>query len=118
MNESMNKSVWSGVFFPSEEPQEMNLIEEDPMDAPLDTAEVVSTDFQVDREDISADTSVTNEVTDTPEIMDESPATEENVATGTTEEIALSDEPVTQDPAPEEPMLEENSVPQETVTEE
>jgi hypothetical protein len=68
MNERMNKSVWSGVFFPADEPTEMALITEDPEDAPLDTAEVVDTNFEVERSDISEDTSVTNEVEETPQI--------------------------------------------------
>lgn len=79
MNDRMNKSVWSGVFFPADEPEEMTLIAEDPEDAPLDV-EVVDTNFEVQREDISEDTSVTNEVEETPEIIDETPSTEETVA--------------------------------------
>ena len=79
MNERMNKSVWSGVFFPADEPEVMNLVEEE--DAPLDEpGEQEVRDFVVDREDINEDTSVTNEVEDTPEIIDETPATEETVA--------------------------------------
>lgn len=93
MNDRMNKSIWSGVFFPADDPEEMSLIEQDPMDAPLDT-EIVSTDFQVDREDISEDTPVTNEVTETPEIIDESPSEEQKVDAETTENVEQSDEPV------------------------
>lgn len=79
MNDRMNKSVWSGVFFPADEPEVMNLVEEE--DAPLDEpGEQEVRDFVVDREDINEDTSVTNEVEDTPEIIDETPATEETVA--------------------------------------
>lgn len=79
MNDRMNKSVWSGVFFPADEPEVMNLVEEE--DAPLDEpGEQEVRDFVVDREDINEDTSVTNEVEDTPEIIDETPATEEAVA--------------------------------------
>ena len=79
MNDRMNKSVWSGVFFPADEPEVMNLVEEE--DAPLDEpGEQEVRDFVVDREDINEDTSVTNEVEDTPEIIDETPVTEETVA--------------------------------------
>jgi hypothetical protein len=84
MNDRMNKSVWSGVFFPADEPEEMTLIAEDPEDAPLDV-EVVDTNFEVQREDISEDTSIANEVEETPEIIDETPSTEETVA----EEVQL-----------------------------
>ena len=79
MNDRMNKSVWSGVFFPADEPEVMNLVEEE--DAPLDEpGEQEVRDFVVEREDINEDTSVTNEVEDAPEIIDETPATEETVA--------------------------------------
>ena len=82
MNDRMNKSVWSGVFFPADEPEEMSLIAEDPEDAPLD-AEVVETNFEVEREDINENDSVTNEVAETPELIDETPSTEESVDTET-----------------------------------
>ena len=85
MNDRMNKSVWSGVFFPADEPEEMSLIAEDPEDAPLD-AEVVETNFEVEREDINENDSVTNEVTETPELIDETPSTEESVDTETSTE--------------------------------
>ena len=117
MNDRMNKSVWSGVFFPADEPSKMSLIEEDPMDAPLDI-EVVPTDFQVDRQDIYTDTSVTNEVPETPDVVDETPAQEEIVNVAEPEVVEQTDEPVSEDVAPEEPMIEENSVAQDTVTEE
>lgn len=107
MNERMNKSVWSGVFFPADEPEEMSLIAEDPEDAPLDTAEVVETNFEVEREDISEDTSVTNEVEETPEIIDETPSEEESVETGTTEVVENSDTPVDENPVVEEPEVTE-----------
>ena len=107
MNERMNKSVWSGVFFPADEPEEMSLIAEDPEDAPLDTAEVVDTNFEVEREDISEDTSVTNEVEETPEIIDETPSEEESVETGTTEVVENSETPVDENPVVEEPEVTE-----------
>jgi hypothetical protein len=101
MKERMNKSVWSGVFFPSDEPTEMALVPEDPEDAPLDSAEVVDTNFEVEREDISEDTSVTNEVEDTPQIE----------TTDQVEEVVeLSDvdtEPVQQVESPEEVQVED-----------
>lgn len=79
MNERMNKSVWSGVFFPADEPEVMNLVEEE--DAPLDEpGEQEVREFVGEREDINEDTSVTNEVEETPEIIDETPATEEAVS--------------------------------------
>lgn len=107
MNERMNKSVWSGVFFPADEPEEMSLIAEDPEDAPLDAAEVVETNFEVEREDISEDTSITNEVEETPEIIDETPSEEESVETGTTEVVENSDTPVDENPVVEEPEVTE-----------
>jgi hypothetical protein len=85
MNDRMNKSVWSGVFFPANEPEEMSLIAEDPEDAPLDV-EVVETNFEVEREDINENDSVVNEVTETPELIDETPATEESAETATSTE--------------------------------
>lgn len=101
MNERMNKSVWSGVFFPADEPTEMALISEDPEDAPLDSAEVVDTSFEVEREDISEDTSVTNEVEDTPQI---------ETADQVEEVVELSDvdtEPVQQVESTEEIQIED-----------
>lgn len=107
MRERMNKSVWSGVFFPADEPEEMSLVEQDPEDAPLDAAEVVDTNFEVQREDISEDTSVTNEVESTPELVDETPAVEESVDTGTTEVVEQTDAPVSEEVAPEDPEVTE-----------
>ena len=85
MHATSNKSVWSGVFFPANEPEEMSLIAEDPEDAPLDV-EVVETNFEVEREDINENDSVVNEVTETPELIDETPATEESAETATSTE--------------------------------
>lgn len=107
MRERMNKSVWSGVFFPADEPEEMSLVEQDPEDAPLDAAEIVETNFEVEREDISEDTSVTNEVEETPEIIDESPSEEESVDTGTTEVVEQTDAPISEEVVPEEPQVTE-----------
>lgn len=91
MNDRMNKSVWSGVFFPADEPEVMNLVEEE--DAPLDEpGDQEVRDFVGEREDINEDTSVTNEVEETPEIIDETPATEEVV-----EEVASEETPSTQE---------------------
>lgn len=91
MNDRMNKSVWSGVFFPADEPEVMNLVEEE--DAPLDEpGDQEVRDFVGEREDINEDTSVTNEVEETPEIIDETPATEEVV-----EEVASEEVPSTQE---------------------
>lgn len=106
MSEKMNKSIWSGVFFPADEPEEMALIAEDPEDAPLDV-EVVDTNFEVQREDISQDDAVTNEVTETPEIIDETPASAEK-----SETVAEVVEAV------EEPAQDEVVVQEEVVTEE
>lgn len=79
MNERMNKSIWSGVFFPADEPEVMQISEEP--DAPLDEpGEQEVRDFVGEREDIEEDTSVTNEVEETPEIIDESPSEENIVA--------------------------------------
>lgn len=79
MNDRMNKSVWSGVFFPADEPEVMNLVEEE--DAPLDEpGDQEVREFVGEREDINEDTSVTNEVENTPDIIDETPATEDVVA--------------------------------------
>ena len=93
MNDKINKSIWSGVFFPADQPEEMSLTEQNTMDAPVET-EIVSTDFQVEREDISDESPVTNEVTETPEIIDESPSEEQKVDAETTENVEQSDEPV------------------------
>ena len=106
MSEKMNKSIWSGVFFPADEPVEVDLIAEDPTDAPLD-AEVVPTDFQVERENISDDEPVTNEVSETPDIVEEvvseEPAVEENVS----EPVEQSDAPIDAEPVVEEPAVTE-----------
>jgi len=98
VNERMNKSVWSGVFFPADEPEAMTLIEEDIEDAPLDTAEVVDTGFEVDREDISENTDVVNEVSDTPDIEEVEAEDQviENVDS-TVEEVLEDSAPVVED---------------------
>jgi hypothetical protein len=108
MNDRMNKSMWSGVFFPADEPTEMALIEEDVEDAPLDTAEVVPTDFEVQREDVSEDTSVTNEVEETPELN-----TEDNV-----EEKVIELSEVDTDPVQQTEVIEEVPVDNVEVSEE
>lgn len=106
MNERMNKSIWSGVFFPADEPEVMTLTEE--QDAPLDEpGEQEVREFVGEREDINEDTSVTNEVTETPEIVDETPSEEEAVDTGTTVNPESSDEPVDTNPAVENPEVTE-----------
>ncbi len=112
MNDRMNKSVWSGVFFPADEPEVMTLIEEDIEDAPLDTAEVVDTGFEVEREDISENTDVVNEVSDTPEIEDVEDQVIENVDS-TVEETLEESEPITEDPVVEEPIVQETEIVEE-----
>lgn len=78
VNDRMNKSIWSGVFFPADDPEVMQITEEP--DAPLDEpGEQEVREFVGEREDIEENTSVTNEVEETPEIIDESPV-EEDVA--------------------------------------
>jgi hypothetical protein len=106
MNDRMNKSIWSGVFFPTNEPQEMALIAEDPEDAPLDV-EVVDTNFQVERESITENDSITNEVTETPNINDESNTQIQNVDTGTSDTLELSDDAIDSDPVIEQPEVNE-----------
>jgi hypothetical protein len=106
MNERMNKSIWSGVFFPADEPEEMALIAEDPEDAPLDV-EVVDTNFEVQRESITENDSVTNEVTETPKISDESNTEIQNVDTGTSDNVELSDSAIDSEPVVEQPEVTE-----------
>jgi hypothetical protein len=106
MNERMNKSVWSGVFFPADEPEEMSLIAEDPEDAPLDV-EVVDTDFEVQRESITENDSVANEVEETPRINDESSTEIQNVDTGTSDNSELSGDAFDSDPVIEQPEVTE-----------
>lgn len=70
VNERMNKSVWSGVFFPADEPALMELPPEE--DAPLDEPGVPEgAELQIEREDIDENDSVTNEVEETPQIQEE-----------------------------------------------
>ncbi len=106
MNERMNKSIWSGVFFPADEPEEMALIAEDPEDAPLDV-EVVDTDFEVQRESITENDSVTNEVEETPDINDESNTEIQNVDTGKSDNVELSDDAIDSEPVVEQPEVTE-----------
>lgn len=106
MSEKMNKSIWSGVFFPADEPAEVDLIAEDPMDAPLD-AEVVPTDFQVEREDISDDAPVTNEVSETPDIVEEVVSEEPVAEASVPEPVEQSDAPIDAEPVVEEPAVTE-----------
>ncbi len=106
MNDRMNKSIWSGVFFPADEPEEMALIAEDPEDAPLDV-EVVDTDFEVQRESITENDSVTNEVEETPDINDESNTEIQNVDTGKSDNVELSDDAIDSEPVVEQPEVTE-----------
>jgi hypothetical protein len=106
MNERMNKSIWSGVFFPADEPEEMALIAEDPEDAPLDV-EVVDTNFEVQRESITENDSVTNEVEETPDINDESNTEIQNVDTGKSDNVELSDAAIDSEPVVEQPEVTE-----------
>jgi hypothetical protein len=85
MNERMNKSIWSGVFFPADEPEVMELAPEE--DVPLDEpGEEEVREFVGEREDINENDSVTNEVSETPEIKDETPASEELISEETVAE--------------------------------
>jgi len=87
MNDRMNKSMWSGVFFPADEPEVMELPPEE--DAPLDEpGDQEMREFVGEREDINENDSVTNEVEETPEIIDETPATEET----SIEEVVAEDQ--------------------------
>jgi hypothetical protein len=102
MNDRMEKSIWSGVFFPANEPTEMALVQEDLEDAPLDAAEVVPTDFEVQREDISEETSVTNAVQETP-VLDNVNDDEEKV-------VELSE--VDTEPVQQTEFVEETATPE------
>jgi hypothetical protein len=108
MKDRMEKSIWSGVFFPADKPSEMALIQEDVEDAPLDTAEVVPTDFEVQREDISEGTSVTNEVQETP-VLDNVNDAEEKV-------VELSE--VDTEPVQQTEVVEETTTPEVSQVEE
>jgi hypothetical protein len=84
----------------------MSLIAEDPEDAPLDV-EVVDTDFEVQRESITENDSVANEVEETPRINDESSTEIQNVDTGTSDNSELSGDAFDSDPVIEQPEVTE-----------
>lgn len=95
-------SIWSGVFFPADDPQEVEVPPQEAANEPIDT-EVVSTDFQVDRENINEDTSVSNEVESTPEISEESASEEKSVEINSDQVNTESDQPVDSEPVVENP---------------
>lgn len=98
VNDRMNKSVWSGVFFPADEPTFMELPPED--DAPLDEPGVPEgAELQIEREDIDENDSVTNEVEETPQIQEEDHVEESvelvnNVSDEDSEEVSDTEEEV------------------------
>lgn len=94
MNERMNKSVWSGVFFPADEPAlvEVPAEQDFPLDTPMEenpVPEMVA--------DINENTSVTNEVEETPEFVDETVA-EEDTNTEAIAEVSDSTDIVDETP--------------------
>jgi hypothetical protein len=74
----MKKSVWSGVFFPADEPEVMEVEVEDEGAPEVDIVD--RENVSLEREDISEDTSVTNEVEETPEIIDTETSEETEVS--------------------------------------
>ena len=90
MNDRMNKSIWSGVFFPADEPALVDLTEEN--DAPLDEPIV---------EEV---------VAETPAVIEEpAPAIEDNTVKEETVEEVI-EEAVVEEVVPEEPASEEEQV--------
>lgn len=109
MNDRMNKSVWSGVFFPADEPALVDLTEEDdaPLDEPIFEQVVAETPAVVEEpapaiEDSAVEENVAEEVTEeeVPDVATEEPVQdvqEEVVA----EEPTVEEEPVVEAPVEE-----------------
>jgi hypothetical protein len=102
MNDRMNKSIWSGVFFPADEPALVDIAEEEgaPLDEPIEAEAVVETQAEPAVETPKADVEETVvEETSTPEEpaaeviepeaveenAEETASTEENVEAPATE---------------------------------
>lgn len=98
MNDRMNKSIWSGVFFPADEPALVDLTEEN--DAPLD--EPIA-------EEVVAETPV---VTEEPApVIEDSAVKEEIVEEAVVEEVVEQPTQETKEEVvPEEPAVEEEPV--------
>lgn len=98
MNDRMNKSVWSGVFFPADEPALVDLTEEDdaPLDEPIVEEAVIETPAAIEEPEPAVEESVVEETA--PE------AVEEEVIEETAEEPVeeIVEEAVAEDPAQEE----------------
>lgn len=106
MNDRMNKSVWSGVFFPADEPALVDLTEEDdaPLDEPIVEEVVAETPAVVEEPAPAVEESVVEEsveeVTE-EEVVEEVSEEVIEEPTQDTEEEAVSEEPA----AEEEPAV-------------
>jgi hypothetical protein len=106
MNDRMNKSIWSGVFFPADEPALVDIAEEEgaPLDETIEAEAVVETQPAVETPKADVEETVVEE-TSTPEEpaaeVIEPEAVEENA-----EETASTEENVE---APETEVSEETS---------
>jgi hypothetical protein len=100
MNDRMNKSIWSGVFFPADEPALVDIAEEEgaPLDETIEAEAVVETQPAVETPKADVEETVVEE-TSTPEEpaaeviepeaveenAEETASTEENVEAPATE---------------------------------
>lgn len=116
MNDRMNKSVWSGVFFPADEPALVDITEEEdaPLDEPIVEEAVIETPAAIEEPESAVEDSVVAETT--PEVV------QEEVIEEATEEPAeeIVEQAVAEEPAQEEPVVEdavEDSVSPEVVEE-
>jgi hypothetical protein len=116
MNDRMNKSVWSGVFFPADEPALVDLTEEEdaPLDQPIVEETVIETPAAIEEPESAVQDSVVTE--NTPEVV------QEEVVEEATEEPAeeIVEQAVAEEPAQDELVVEdtvEDSVSPEVVEE-
>lgn len=102
MNDRMNKSVWSGVFFPADEPALVDLTEEDdtPLDEPIVEESVIETPVAIEEPEAAVEETISEEAA--PKAIEEEVV--EEASEEPTEEVV--EEAVIEEPAQEESVEE------------
>lgn len=110
VNDRMNKSVWSGVFFPADEPA---LVEVEDEGQPLDDVVVEETVVETVSEVVPE---ATTDIVDEPVVQEEETISEE-VVEDTTEEVVaeVQDETTSEPEVSEEVVAVEDSAPEPAV---
>lgn len=107
MNDRMNKSIWSGVFFPADEPSLVDLTDEEdtPLDEPVVEEAIIETPVSVAEPSVPAVEETVAEAEPAVEEVIDEPAVEEAVVE---EPVAIEEEVLVEEPASEpEAVVEE-----------